>query len=147
MKPRYILHGVPGNRSAIIRNAAHYRGERFAHMKRIEFRAPDPSCNPYFTFSAIISAGLEGIKKKTSIPNPIDEDIFKMTPQRRHDLGIRQLPATLREAYEELSNDREFLKPIFDDEIIDSIILQEVKDHEDVTIRPHPHEFSLYADV
>ena len=70
-----------------------------------------------------------------------------MTPQRRMELGIKQLPATLREAYEELSNDREFLKPIFDDEIIDSIILQEVKDHVDVTVRPHPHEFSLYADV
>ncbi len=144
--PVYIAWST-GNRSAIIRNAAHYRGERFAHMKRIEFRAPDPSCNPYLAFSAIISAGLEGIKKKTSIPDPIDEDIFKMTPQRRHDLGIRQLPATLREAYEELNHDREFLKPIFDDDIIESIIVQEVNDHEDVTIRPHPHEFSLYADV
>jgi glutamine synthetase len=144
--PVYVAWST-GNRSAIIRNAAHYRGERFAHMKRIEFRAPDPSCNPYLAFSAIISAGLDGIKKKISIPDPIDEDIFKMTPQRRMELGIRQLPATLREAYEELSNDREFLKPIFDDDIIDSIILQEVKDHVDVTIRPHPHEFSLYADV
>ncbi|HYO06115.1 MAG TPA: glutamine synthetase, partial [Phototrophicaceae bacterium] len=144
--PVYVAWST-GNRSAIIRNAAHYRGERFAHMKRIEFRAPDPSCNPYLAFSAIISAGLDGIKKKISISDPIDEDIFKMTPQRRMDLGIRQLPATLREAYEELSNDREFLKPIFDDDIIDSIIIQEVKDHVDVTIRPHPHEFSLYADV
>ena len=116
-------------------------------MKRIEFRAPDPSCNPYLAFSAVISAGLDGIKKKTSIPDPIDEDIFKMSPQRRRELGIRQLPPSLREAYEELNIDREFLKPIFDDEIIDSIILQEAKDHQDVTIRPHPHEFSLYADV
>ena len=70
-----------------------------------------------------------------------------MAPQRRRELGIRQLPPSLREAYEELNIDREFLKPIFDDEIIDSIILQEAKDHQDVTIRPHPHEFSLYADV
>ena len=82
-----------------------------------------------------------------SIPDPIDEDIFKMSPQRRAELGIKQLPATIREAYEELNNDRDFLKPIFDDEIIDSIIFQEQKDHQDVTIRPHPHEFSLYADV
>ncbi|HKX96786.1 MAG TPA: type I glutamate--ammonia ligase [Candidatus Nitrosocosmicus sp.] len=144
--PVYIAWST-GNRSAIIRNPAHYKGERFAHMKRIEFRAPDPSCNPYLAFSAIISAGLDGIKRKTSIPDPIDEDIFKMAPQRRRELGIRQLPPSLREAYEELNIDREFLKPIFDDEIIDSIILQEAKDHQDVTIRPHPHEFSLYADV
>jgi glutamine synthetase len=144
--PVYIAWST-GNRSAIIRNAAHFRGEKFAYMKRIEFRAPDPSCNPYLAFSAIISAGLEGIRKKMSIPDPIDEDIFKMSPQRRAELGIKQLPATIREAYEELNNDRDFLKPIFDDEIIDSIILQEQKDHQDVTIRPHPHEFSLYADV
>jgi glutamine synthetase len=144
--PVYIAWST-GNRSAIIRNPAHYKGERFAYTKRIEFRASDPSCNPYLAFSAIISAGLDGIKKKIPVPDPIDEDIFKMTSQRRMDLGIKQLPATLREACEELSNDREFLKPIFDDEIIDSIILQEVKDHQDVTLRPHPHEFSLYADV
>jgi glutamine synthetase len=144
--PVYIAWST-GNRSAIIRNAAHFRGEKFAYMKRIEFRAPDPSCNPYLAFSAIISAGLEGIRKKMSIPDPIDEDIFKMSPQRRAELGIKQLPATIREAYEELNNDRDFLKPIFDDEIIDSIIFQEQKDHQDVTIRPHPHEFSLYADV
>ena len=74
MKLQCILHGVQAT------DPAHYKGERFAHMKRIEFRAPDPSCNPYLAFSAVISAGLDGIKKKTAIPDPIDEDIFKMSP-------------------------------------------------------------------
>ena len=49
-----MLHGVQGNRSAIIRIPAHYKGQKFANMKRIEFRAPDPSCNPYLAFSAIV---------------------------------------------------------------------------------------------
>ena len=84
-----------GNRSAIIRIPGHFRGEKFAHMKRIEFRAPDPSCNPYLAFSAIVAAGLDGIKKKTSIGDPIDEDIFKMTSKRRRQLGIKQLPTSL----------------------------------------------------
>ena len=116
-------------------------------MKRIEFRAPDPSCNPYLAFSAIVSAGLDGIKKKKAIGDPIDQDIFKMTPSKRRELGIKQLPSSLREAYEQLDSDRSFLKPIFTDDVIDRIIENEIKEHNEVAIRPHPHEFSMYADV
>ena len=102
--PVYVAWST-GNRSAIIRIPAHFKGQKFANMKRIEFRAPDPSCNPYLAFSAIVAAGLDGIKKKKPISDPINEDIFKMTPSRRRDLGIRQLPASLREAYEELERE------------------------------------------
>ena len=144
--PVYIAWST-GNRSAIIRIPAHYKGEKFAAMKRIEFRAPDPSCNPYLAFSAIVAAGLDGIKKKKAVGDPIDQDIFKMTQARRRELGIKQLPASLREAYEQLESDRSFLKPIFDDDVIDRIIENEVKDHNEVAVRPHPHEFSMYADV
>jgi len=136
-----------GNRSAIIRIPAHYKGRKFAAMKRIEFRAPDPSCNPYFAFSAIVAAGLDGIMKKKPLGNAVDEDIFKMSPQRRRELGVKQLPASLREAYEALDSDRSFLKPIFGDDAIDSIIEHEIKEHNEVAVRPHPHEFSMYADV
>jgi glutamine synthetase len=129
------------------RSAAHYRGQKFANMKRIEFRAPDPSCNPYLAFSAIVAAGLDGIKKKKIIGDPVNEDIFKMTPMRRRELAIKQLPASLREAYEELESDRTFLKPIFSDDVIDRIIEHEAKEHNEIAIRPHPHEFSMYADV
>ena len=144
--PVYVAWST-GNRSAIIRIPAHFKGQKFANMKRIEFRAPDPSCNPYLAFSAIVAAGLDGIKKKKPISDPINEDIFKMTPSRRRDLGIRQLPASLREAYEELKSDKVFLKEIFGDETIDKIIEHEAKDHNEVAVRPHPHEFSMYADV
>ena len=144
--PVYIAWSI-GNRSAIIRIPAHYRGQKFANMKRIEFRAPDPSCNPYLAFSAIVAAGLDGIKKKKIIGDPVNEDIFKMTPMRRRELAIKQLPASLREAYEELESDRTFLKPIFSDDVIDRIIEHEAKEHNEIAIRPHPHEFSMYADV
>jgi glutamine synthetase len=144
--PVYIAWST-GNRSAIIRIPAHYKGERFSTMKRIEFRAPDPSCNPYLAFSAIVAAGLDGIQKKTSIGSPVDEDIFKMTAKKRREFGIKQLPASLRDAYEELESDRSFLKPAFGDDAIDMLIENEVKDHNEVAVRPHPHEFSMYADV
>ena len=144
--PVYVAWST-GNRSAIIRIPAHFKGPEFANMKRIEFRAPDPSCNPYLAFSAIVAAGLDGIRNKKAIGDPVNEDIFKMTSNRRRDLGIRQLPASLREAYEELKSDKNFLKEIFSDDTIDMIIEHEAKDHNEVAIRPHPHEFSMYADV
>jgi glutamine synthetase len=144
--PVYVAWST-GNRSAIIRIPVHYRGERFSNLKRIEFRAPDPSCNPYLTFSAIVAAGLDGIKRKTSIGDSVDEDIFKMSPPRRRELGIRQLPASLSEACESLEADRNFLKSIFSDDVLDNLIEQELKEHNEVAVRPHPHEFSMYANV
>jgi glutamine synthetase len=144
--PVYVAWST-GNRSAIIRIPAHFKGQKFANMKRLEFRAPDPSCNPYLAFSAIVAAGLDGIKKKKTLSDPVDEDIFKMSSKRRKELGIRQLPASLREAYEELSSDRAFLKEIFGNDTIEMIIEHESKEHNEVAVRPHPHEFSMYADV
>jgi glutamine synthetase len=144
--PVYVAWST-GNRSAIIRIPAHYKGQRFANLKRIEFRAPDPSCNPYLAFSAVLAAGLDGIKKKKEIGDPVNEDIFKMTPRRRRELGIKQLPASLREAYEALESDSAFLKPVFDNETIDMIVEHESREHVELAIRPHPHEFSMYADV
>src|SRR3546814_19325764 len=61
--PVYVAWST-GNRSAIIRIPAHFKGEKFASMKRIEFRAPDPSCNPYLAFCAVMAAGLNGIKNR-----------------------------------------------------------------------------------
>jgi glutamine synthetase len=144
--PVYVAWST-GNRSAIIRIPAHYKGSKFASLKRIEFRAPDPSCNPYLAFSAVLAAGLDGIRKKKDIGDPVNEDIFKMSPKRRRELGITQLPASLREAYEELESDSAFLKPAFDIETIDRIVAHEEKEHVELAVRPHPHEFSMYADV
>jgi glutamine synthetase len=144
--PVYIAWST-GNRSAIIRIPGHFKGEKFAYLKRIEFRAPDPSCNPYLAFSAIVAAGLDGIKKRTKTNDPVDADIFKMTDAQREEHKIKQLPASLRESIEELKSDSEFLKPIFGKHVIERIIEDAGKQHMELAVRPHPHEFTMYADV
>ncbi|UXM84152.1 type I glutamate--ammonia ligase [Methanococcus aeolicus] len=87
------------NRSAIIRvPAARGKGTR------VEFRAPDPTCNPYLAFTVMLAAGLDGIKKGMSAPDPVEENIFKMSEARKKELGIASVPANLSEALDELEN-------------------------------------------
>jgi glutamine synthetase len=135
------------NRSAIVRIPTYFKGEKAAKTKRIEFRAPDPSCNPYLCFAAILAAGLDGIRKKSDIGDPVDEDIYKMSAQKRKEMGIKQLPGSLKQAIEQLESDNAYLKPLFSDDTIQTIIEMERKDSMDVSMRPHPHEFHLYFDL
>ncbi|MFY3740568.1 MAG: glutamine synthetase [Candidatus Nitrosomirales archaeon] len=135
------------NRSAIVRIPTYFKGEKAAKTKRIEFRAPDPSCNPYLCFAAILAAGLDGIRKKSDIGDPVDEDIYKMSAQKRNEMGIKQLPGSLKQAIEQLESDNAYLKPLFSDDTIQTIIEMERKDSMDVSMRPHPHEFHLYFDL
>ena len=135
------------NRSAIVRIPQHFVGRKYSYLKRLEFRAPDPSANPYLVFSSVLAAGMDGVKKKTEPGDQIKEDIFKMTASERRERGIDILPANLGEALTELESDRNFLKPIFEDEVIDKIIELEREAQRDISIRPHPHEFYLYFDV
>ncbi|MEM2173103.1 MAG: type I glutamate--ammonia ligase [Thermoproteota archaeon] len=136
-----------GNRSANVRIPVYEKGAGSAPKKRVEFRTPDPSCNPYLCFAAIMSAGLDGVKKKIDPGDPVDENIYHLTPERRRQLGIRELPGSLKEAIECLKSDREFLKPIFSDDLIDRIIENGLNDHVQVSARTHPYEFYLYFDI
>lgn len=144
--PAYIAWSG-SNRSAIVRVPQHFKGEKYSHLKRLEFRAPDPSANPYLVFSSVLAAGLDGIKKKTDPGEQIREDIFKMTRSERKKRGIDVLPANLGEALDSLESDRKFLNPIFSNNVIDKIIELERRDQREISIRPHPHEFYLYFDV
>jgi glutamine synthetase len=144
--PVYIAWS-PSNRSAAIRVPEHFRGEKYSYLKRFEYRAPDPSSNPYLVFSAVLSAGLDGVKKKLDPGNPVQEDIYKMTKEERVKRGIKTVPANLGEALDQLESDRKFLNPIFSNDVIDKIIEIGRKDHREISIRPHPHEFYLYFDV
>ncbi|MEM2736973.1 MAG: type I glutamate--ammonia ligase [Thermoproteota archaeon] len=135
------------NRSANIRIPVYEKGVGSAPKKRVEFRTPDPSCNPYLCFAAIMSAGLDGIKKKIDPGDPIDENIYHFTPERRKQLGIKELPGSLKEAVECLKSDNEFLKPIFSNELLDSIIDNALNEYLQVSARPHPYEFYLYFDI
>jgi glutamine synthetase len=86
------------NRSALVRVPPHRRGQEEAtHM---ELRCPDPACNPYLTFAALLQAGLEGIEKGYELPSPMERNLYHLAPDDRRRLGIEQLPETLGEAIE-----------------------------------------------
>ncbi len=86
------------NRSALIRVPTYYPGKEQA--TRCELRCPDPACNPYLTFAAMLHAGLEGIEKGYELPEPMETNLYDITPEERDRLGIEQLPETLGEAIE-----------------------------------------------
>lgn len=135
------------NRSAAIRIPVYQKGKANAAIKRIEFRPPDPAANPYLCFAAIVAAGADGIKKKIEIGDPVDEDIYKLTVERRRQLGIKELPGSLEEAIEAFESDSEFVKGIFSSEVIESIEESARKESQQVALRPHPYEFYLYFDI
>ncbi|MHC1586557.1 MAG: type I glutamate--ammonia ligase [Candidatus Hecatellaceae archaeon] len=135
-----------GNRSANVRIPIYHKGPRASGAKRIEFRTPDPSCNPYLCFAAIMAAGLDGLKRKIDMGDPVDENIYQLTPERRRQLGIKELPKSLEEAVQCLQSDHEYLKPIFSQDLIEKIIEIEMAEHIEVAARPHPYEFHLYFD-
>jgi len=86
------------NRSALVRVPLYHPGS--SEATRMELRCPDPACNPYLTFAALLQAGLEGIEKGYELPEPMERNLYHLTPEERRRLGIEQLPATLGDAIE-----------------------------------------------
>jgi len=84
------------NRSDLIRVPAYKPGKEMA--TRIEYRSPDPACNPYLAFAVMLAAGLEGIKNEYPVPDPVERNVYEMTPEERKNLGIGQLPEDLHDA-------------------------------------------------
>jgi glutamine synthetase len=138
------------NRSAAIRIPMYYQSNPKA--KRLEFRPPDPSCNPYLAFAACLCAGIDGIKKRIDPSKagfgPLDTNIYELDPEAAK--NVRSVPGSLREALDALQNDRLYLTAggVFTDDFIDEWIDYKVeKELKPVEIRPHPYEFFLYFDV
>ena len=132
-----------GNRSAVVRVPVNDRNN--AKSKRIEFRAPDPSANPYLAFSAIVAAGLDGIRKKTEPGDPVNEDIYKMSDSARTGRGIRSLPGSLQESLEALKSDQDYLKPCFQGDLIETYVA--LKREEVAYAGSKERQFMLYYDV
>ena len=133
-----------GNRSAILRVPVNEK--HTGKSKRIEFRAPDPSANPYLAFSATVAAGLDGIRQKTDPGDPVNEDIYKMSDSARRALGIKMLPRTLQDSIDALKNDRAYLKPYFCSELIDTYV--ELKCEEIVfATGSKERQFMVYYDI
>jgi len=137
--PIYLVWSK-GNRSAAIRIPSYYRGMEKA--KRLEYRPPDPSSNPYLVFAALLMAGLDGIKKKIDPGDPVDENIYHMSKERKEQLKIKELPRSLEEALDELESDNEFLKPVFNSSIINTYI--DLKRDESRTLQQYPHPMEVY---
>jgi len=116
--------------------------------KRIEFRSPDPSCNPYLAFPAMLMAGLDGIEKKMDPGQPLDKNTYELTPDEQ--AHLRTVPGSLDEAIDALEKDHEFLLKggVFTQDVIDVWIQYKREAEIDpVRLRPHPWEFHLYFDI
>jgi glutamine synthetase len=116
--------------------------------KRIEFRCPDPTCNPYLAFSAMMMAGIDGIQNKIDPGEPLDKNLYDLEPE---DLAkIPKTPGSLGEALDALEKDHEFLLKgdVFTEDVIETWIEYKRKNEIDaVNMRPHPYEFVMYYDA
>jgi glutamine synthetase len=133
------------NRSAAIRIPMYSTSPK---AKRIEFRTPDPSCNGYLAFSAMLMAVLDGIQNKIDPGDPLDKNIYNLPPEELAE--IPSAPGSLDEALEALQADQEFLKKgdVFTQDAIDMWIDYKIENEvNDIKLRPHPHEFFLYYDI
>ncbi|CAN5152283.1 type I glutamate--ammonia ligase [soil metagenome] len=116
--------------------------------KRIEFRCPDPSANPYLAFSALLLAGLDGIKNKIEPPAPVDKNIYELPPDEF--AAINQTPTSLGAVLDSLEADHEFLTvgDVFTPDLIETWIdYKRTEELLPIQLRPHPHEFELYYDI
>ncbi len=116
--------------------------------KRIEFRIPDPSANPYLAFSAQLMAGIDGIKNRIEPPEPVDKDLYELPPEEHAE--IAQVPASLPAVLAALQDDHEFLLEgdVFTADLIQTWIEWKTKNEVDpIRFRPHPHEFEMYYDL
>jgi len=132
------------NRSACARIPVYFKTPA---AKRIEFRSPDPSCNPYLAFAAMLQAGLDGVKNKIEPPDPIDKDLYDLPPEEA--AQVKQVPGSLEEVLDALEGDHQFLLEggVFTQDVIDTWIEFKRKQVDEIRLRPHPWEFYLTYDV
>ena len=133
------------NRSAAVRIPLYSKSPK---SKRIEFRCPDPSANPYLAFSALLMAGLDGIKNKIEPPEPMDKDLYELPPEQL--ASVPQVPGSLDQALDALEGDHDYLLEggVFTQDVVDHWIdYKRVHEVDELRLRPHPHEFALYYDI
>jgi len=133
------------NRSACVRIPAYFKSEK---ATRLELRTPDPSCNPYLAFAAMLMAGLDGVRNKIDPGEPVDRNLYDLEPEEK--ALIPQVPDSLDKALAALEADHEFLLEgsVFTADLIEKYIEYKRENEVDpVRLRPHPHEFFLYHDI
>lgn len=133
------------NRSACIRIPVTGSSPK---AKRLEFRVPDPSSNPYLAFSAMLMAGLDGIKNRIEPADPIDKDLYELPPEEH--AQIAQVPDSLQGALDALEADHDYLLEgdVFTSDLIETWIdYKRTNEIDPLRLRPHPHEYELYFDL
>jgi len=133
------------NRSAICRIPVYSSSPK---AKRVEFRAPDPTCNPYLAFSAMLMAGLDGIQNRIDPGDPMDKDLYELPPEELK--LIKQVPGSLDDVLRALEADHEFLLrgDVFTMDLLEAYInYKRQVELNPVRMRPHPYEFVLYYDI
>jgi glutamine synthetase len=133
------------NRSAAVRIPMYSASPK---AKRVEFRPPDPSSNPYMAFAAMLMAGIDGILSKADPGEPLDKDIYDLSPEEMK--KVPSMPSSLEEALGCLEDDHSFLLKgdVFTEELIETFINYKRRNEADaIRLRPHPYEFALYYDI
>ncbi len=133
------------NRSASVRIPLYSQSPK---AKRVEFRCPDPSCNPYLAFAAMLMAGLDGVQNRIEPPDPVDKDLYDLPPEEL--AKVPQVPGSLEDALDALEADQDFLKAggVFTDDLIEAWVTYKRENEVDqLRLRPHPWEFHLYYDI
>ncbi|HEY3258617.1 MAG TPA: glutamine synthetase, partial [Gemmatimonadaceae bacterium] len=133
------------NRSAGVRIPVYSTSE---NSKRIEYRCPDASCNPYLAFAAMLMAGLDGIRNRIDPGEPLDKDLYDLEPDEA--AAIKQVPGSLPETLAALESDHDFLLAgdVFTPDLIETWLdYKRTKEVDVMRLRPHPYEFYLYYDA
>jgi glutamine synthetase len=133
------------NRSACVRIPLYSKSPK---AKRLEFRCPDPSCNPYLAFSAMLLAGIDGVQNRIEPPDPVDKDLYDLPPEEL--ARVPQVPGSLEEALEALESDQQYLLAggVFTPDLIETWLgYKREREIDEVRLRPHPWEFMLYYDI
>ena len=116
--------------------------------KRVEFRCPDPTANPYFAFSAMLMAGIDGIRNQIDPGDPLDVDLYDLSPEEA--ASVQQVPGSLEEVLDALEEDHEFLLvgDVFTSDLIETWLdYKRTNEVDELRLRPHPYEFFMYYDA
>ena len=132
------------NRSDLIRVPVYKPGREKA--TRVEFRSPDPACNPYLTFAVMLAAGLEGVEKKLECPPPVERNVYEMTEQERQELGIDSLPEDLGHAIE-LAESSEIVRKALGDHIFEKFIANKKIEWQEYRAQVHGYELERYLPI
>ena len=132
------------NRSSMIRVPMYKPGKE--KTTRIEFRAPDPACNPYLAFAVMLHAGLEGIEKGYELPDAVERDLYDMSEKERRDLGIVSLPGSLNEAIEEMEKS-DLVRKALGDHIFEKFVENKRIEWNEYRTQVHPYELKKFLGV